>query len=81
MPKDFDSRERAVEASRLLDSFLVDFIVGTRGVEIFDSPAIAPRVTQRIAIGLNRMAISQYLSCEVDRVLQVLPCDSATACP
>lgn len=86
MPKDFDPRERAVEATRLLNSFLVDFIVGTRGLEIFDSPAIAPKVTQRIAIGLNRMAISHLSIClakwtEFYRSYgAILPLDVRSAC-
>jgi hypothetical protein len=58
MPNTYDPRERAVEAGRLLNSFLLDFVVGIRGLEIFDCPAIAPSVSRTTAIGLNRMAIS-----------------------
>lgn len=57
----YDPRERAAEAARLLNYFLLDFIVGTRGIEIFDHPAIAPNVTHSIAIGLNRMAVSHLV--------------------
>ena len=61
MPNTYDPRERAVEATRLLNSFLLDFVVGSRGLEIFDCPAIAPSVSRTTAIGLNRMAISHLV--------------------
>jgi hypothetical protein len=61
MSTNYDARERAVEAVRLLNSFLLDFVVGTRGLEIFDCPAVAPSVSRTTAIGLNRMAISHLV--------------------
>lgn len=61
MPNIYNQRERAVEAVRLLNSFLLDFVVGTRGLEIFDCPAIEPSVSRTVAIGLNRMAISHLV--------------------
>lgn len=61
MPNTYDPRERAVEATRLLNSFLLDFVVGSRGLESFDCPAIAPSVSRTTAIGLNRMAISHLV--------------------
>lgn len=86
MPITYDPRERAVEAARLLNSLLLDFIVGTRALEIFDSPGIAPSVTRTIEIGLNRMAIS-YLVVSLakwnefyQRYRAILPADVRDAC-
>lgn len=82
----YDPRERVVEAARLLNYFLLDLVVGTRGIEIFDHPAIAPNVTHSIAIGLNRMAVSHLVvtlskwSELYRRYAAVLPTDVRDAC-
>lgn len=86
MPDNYDPRERAVEAGRLLNSFLLDFVVGTRGLEIFDCPAIAPSVSRTAAIGLNRMAISHLVVSLAKwtefyrRYRAILPADVRDAC-
>ena len=86
MPNAYNLRERAVEAVRLLNSFLLDFVVGTRGLEIFDCPAIEPSVSRTTAIGLNRMAIS-YLVISLAKWKEfyrhyraILPADVRDAC-
>jgi len=82
----YDPRDRAAEAARLLSYFLVDFIVGTRGLEIFDSPAIATKVTPNMSVGLNRMAISHLMvtlakwSEFYRRYAAILPSDVCEAC-
>ena len=53
MGREFDPRERAAEAARLLSYFLLDLIVGTRGLEIFEAPALAPKVTRHMAVALS----------------------------
>ena len=57
----FEPRARAVEAARLLSYFILDLIAGTRGLEIFEAPAIAPNVTHHMAVALNRMAVSHLV--------------------
>ena len=81
----YDPKERAAEAGRLLNSFLLDFIVGTRGLEIFDCPAIAPSVSRTMAIGLNRMAISHLVVSlakwtEFGGTGRILPADLCDVC-
>lgn len=56
MPSMYDPRERAVEAARLLNYFLSDFIDGIRALETF--PKFEP---SRVATALNRMAISHLV--------------------
>jgi hypothetical protein len=70
MANSYDLRERAVEARRLLNSFLLDLAVGTRGLDIFDLPDNCASVSRKTAIGLNRVAISpsSRFPGEVDRV-------------
>jgi hypothetical protein len=81
-----DPRERAVEAARLLSYFMVDLIVGTRGLEILDNPAIAPHVTANMMVGLNRMALSHSLVTLAKwaefyrRYAAILPSDVRSAC-
>jgi hypothetical protein len=54
-------RERASEAARLLNNFLLDLVVGTRGLDIFELPQIQAGMTNAIAVGLNRLAISHLV--------------------
>jgi hypothetical protein len=82
----YDPRERAVEAARLLNYFLVDLIVGTRSLEIFENPAIASRVSSSMAVGLNRMALSHVMVTLAKwaelykRYAAILPTDVRAAC-
>lgn len=86
MPSTYNPGVRAIEAARLLNSLLLDFIIGTRGIEIFDSPAIEPSVTPTAAIGLNRMAISHLVVALAKwaefyrRYRAILPADVGEAC-
>jgi hypothetical protein len=57
----FNQRERAVEAVRLLDYFLMDLITGTRILGIFESPALASKITPHMGVALNRVAISHLI--------------------
>jgi hypothetical protein len=86
MLKNYDPRARAVEAVRILNQFIGDFTVGTRGLEIYELPRIAAHVSPRIRKGLNRMAIS-YLVISLAkweefsrRYRAILPDDSIDAC-
>jgi len=86
MAEDYDPRERAAEAAGLLNHFLLDFIIGTRALEIFESPAIAPSVTPRMAVALNRMAMSHLVVTLTKwgefyrRYAAVLPIDVRDSC-
>jgi hypothetical protein len=82
----YDPRERAVEAVRILNQFIGDFTVGTRGLEIYEWPSIAAQVSPRIREGLNRMAIS-YLVISLAKLEEfyrryraILPDDVVDAC-
>jgi hypothetical protein len=52
-----DRREKAIEAASLLNNLLLDLLVGTRGLEIYNVPMIAQTVQPALAIGLNRMGL------------------------
>jgi hypothetical protein len=86
MCREFDPRERAAEAARLLSYFLLDLIVGTRGLEIFEAPVIAPKVTHHMAVALNRMAVSHLVVTLAKwtefyrRYASILPVDVRDAC-
>lgn len=86
MANTYDLRERAVEARRLLNSFLLDLAVGTRGLDILICPIIVPSVSRKTAVGLNRMAISHLVVSlakwtEFYRHYRtILPADARDAC-
>jgi hypothetical protein len=85
MANSYDLR-RAVEARRLLNSFLLDLAVGTRGLDIFDLPDNCAQRKSQTAIGLNRMAISHLIVSlakwtEFYRHYRtILPADARDAC-
>ncbi len=54
-------KKQAIEASRLLNDFVLDLVTGTRSVELFESPAIKERSTEAISVGLFRMALFHIL--------------------
>jgi hypothetical protein len=56
-----NQRQRAIEAATLLNNFILDLVVGTQALTIFDLPNIAPSVTHAVRVGLNRMAISHLV--------------------
>jgi len=82
----FDRRERAAEAARVLNSFILDFVVGTRALEIFEHPQIRPIVSQSIAIGLDRMSHSHLVMALAkwaefyQQYKAILPSDVRPAC-
>lgn len=61
MPRVNAQRESAIEAASLLNLFLLDFIIGTRGLEIYDLLGVESRVPSSVVIGLNRMALSHLV--------------------
>ena len=86
MRKTYNPSGRAIEAVRILNEFIGDFIVGTEGLKIYDLPSIEPRVSRRVAIGLNRMMMS-YLVISLAkwdefyrRYRAILPSDVRDAC-
>jgi len=86
MRKTYNPRERAIEAVRILNQFIGDFIVGTEGLKIYDLPSIEPRVSRGVAIGLNRMMMS-YLVISLAKwdefyrcYRAILPSDVRNAC-
>src|SRR5687768_9601773 len=86
MTNTYDLRERAVEARRLLNSFLLDLAVGTRGLDILICPIIVPSVSRKTVAGLMLMAcfylvvsLSKLtLFCRHDRTM--LQADDRDAC-
>ena len=83
MANSYDLRERAVEARRLLNSFLLDLAVGARGLDIFDLPDnCAQRKSQDGAwLEPHGNLSSNRFPGEVDRVLPALPDDFGSRCP
>ena len=61
LKSEFNRRERASEAARQLNEFIMDFVVGTRALEIFEQPQIQPRLSDRLARGLNQMAMTHIV--------------------
>ena len=53
-----DTRERAIEAIRLLNDFGNDLIVGTRAFEYFDTPKFKASATDQVLRIFNKMADS-----------------------
>jgi hypothetical protein len=51
------TRERAIEAWRLLNDIVLDLLVGSRALELFDSPGWSRRIHAGTAIGFRRMAL------------------------
>lgn len=83
MANTYDLRERAVEARPLLNSFLLDLAVGTRGLDIFDLPYNCAQRKSQDDDWLEphgNLSSSRFPG-EVDRVLPALPDDFATRCP
>lgn len=86
MANTYDLRERAVDARSLLNSFLLDLAVGTRGLDIFDLPYnCAQRKSQDGDWPAPHGNLSSSRSPgEVDRVLPdywtILPPDARDAC-
>ena len=53
-----NSRERAVEASRILNDFIADLIDGTRSFEYFNTTKFKAGATNQVLRGYNKMANS-----------------------
>jgi hypothetical protein len=51
------TRERAIEAWRLLNDILLDLLTGSRALELFDSPGWTRLIREGTAIGFRRMAL------------------------
>jgi hypothetical protein len=54
-------KQKAVEAFRVLNEFLGDLVVGIRSLELFESPAIAGRVSSGTLTSMRRMCLSHVL--------------------
>ena len=52
---------KAIEASQLLNDFVLDLVVGTRSIELFESQGIKARLSESISLGLFRMALFHIL--------------------
>jgi len=51
-------REKAIEATRLLNELMLDLMAGSRSIEIFELHVIASRMRPEVQLGLRRMALS-----------------------
>lgn len=52
-----NQRSHAIEATRLLNDFIGDLVIGTRALEWLDAPAIRPTVTREFRVTMNRMCV------------------------
>jgi hypothetical protein len=56
------SRTHAIEATRLLNEFIGDLVVGSRTLEWLDAPAVKPKVSHEFRVTVNRMCIWHVIS-------------------
>ena len=79
-------KAKAIEAVRILNEFIGDLVVGTRSLELFESPAISSRIKPNTGLALWRMCLSHLVItlskwAELyDRYKAIIPRDARQAC-
>ncbi len=53
--------QKAIEAFQVLNEFVGDLVVGVRSLDIFESPAIANRVSSGTLTAMRRMCVSHVI--------------------
>lgn len=81
-----DTRERAIEAFRILNDFVGDLIGATKGMEYFDAPQFKAGASSQVTRIFNKMAMS-FLFITLakwieffDRYEKVIPSGSVSTC-
>jgi len=54
-------KAKAIEAFRILNSFVGDLVAGTRSLELFESPGFSSRLDQNVQRVLRRMCLSHLV--------------------
>ena len=86
MMRESTSRERAIEAYRILNEFVGDLVAGTRTLEIFESPGFTSQIQESTLVTLRRMCLSHLVITMskwaelYDHYKAVIPADAKTAC-
>ena len=48
-------KEKAIEACRILNEFVLDLITGVKCIELFESPAVQAKASQETNLGMTRL--------------------------
>lgn len=78
--------QQAKEAYKILNEFIVDLIVGTRSLQLFDSPFFSKKIKDTTRVGINRMCLSHifltlYKWLEFyERYNKIIPRDCIPSC-